>query len=123
MLAINKARLSAIAIITLLFTAIAFFGSELLIAKDASIEKKQTFTEWYDVSNPADPEVSGAPRTNAPPATDPENCAIDNPSTDILCAVELEVPSPGYTFMGTHKLDNLPDDIEPTGQEARTPEN
>lgn len=105
-------------------TAIAFIFGLFFLVKAVEVKKHQptkkfATTAWYSVSNPADPEVSGAP-IPAPPVNDPNNCAQNN--TEILCAVELEVPSEDYEFTSPQKLSSLPSGVTPTGNDAHRDE-
>jgi len=93
-----------------------------------AMEKKETInftvTAWYvvDSSNPGNPKVIGSPIA-APPVNDDEGCAQENPPTDKLCAIQLNVPNATHSFTTPTDLSALPSGITQTGNEARSPEN
>lgn len=91
--------------------------------KEEKITNKASVAAWYviDSSDPNDPKVMGS-AIATPPATDENGCAQENPPTDKLCAVELNVPSSSHSFTTPTDLDALPSGITQTGSEARSPE-
>ncbi len=116
------------------FTAlILLFGAFYIVEamekkEEVKVEKKEsinfTVTAWYvvDSSNPSNPKVIGSPIA-APPVNDDEGCAQENPPTDKLCAVQLNVPNATHSFTTPTDLSALPSGITQTGNEARSPEN
>lgn len=92
-------------------------------ALDKKEPTKFTVTAWYviDSSDQNNPKVMGSPIA-PPPASDENGCAQENPPTDKLCAVELNVPSSSHSFTTPTGLDALPSGITQTGNEARSRE-
>jgi len=126
MLALNKARLSAIALITIILAVVGFYGVRSLFAEETkSIAGTKMEQAWYPVNkigtseNPEHIEVGGSPILPAPTA--PGACSIDNEGEP--CAVLLNVPDATYTFDEPTLLSDLPNDVSTTNQDfARSEE-
>jgi len=88
---------------------------EISKTEQVKTAEKTTFKAWYNIDDPDNPSVYGAPIT-APDLNNPNDCAQNN-NTD-LCAVELEVPDPNYEFTSSEPLGNLPSGISETGLRA-----